>query len=106
MKRELIFSAFLLGCVKTAPQPSPPPLEVSVDDAGASNEEEAFDAASPCAKACANLVKLGCAEGQPTVSGSACYTVCRNAAPLLKVSCVVDSKSLAEVQRCGVRCLK
>lgn len=101
-----IFAA-IGGCRSTCPPQEPdvvyvPPL--AVGDGGPS--ETVAEATSTCGRACATLRKLGCAEGNPTPSGSRCYDVCTSAPKLLAVECVVGANSVADLKICNVRCLR
>lgn len=63
--RDLGFAAVVLAVFLGAHcSPSPDPEEPKPS--------------SGCASACANLVQLGCEEGEPTDGGATCEDVCAN----------------------------
>lgn len=64
-----------------------------------------------CAKACANLGKLGCPEAATVDGGDSCYAVCAHAVTShkfdFKAACLTAAKSAAEAKACGsVRCAR
>lgn len=75
------------SCVQPAPPGPTPP--------------SAFQ--KPCADFCQHLQALQCREGAPLADGTPCETFCRKtqeAGHDLKISCVLQVQSCAELQRC------
>ena len=57
----------------------------------------------PCADFCQRLQALKCQEGEPLADGTSCETFCINtqeAGHDLKISCILQIQSCAELQRC------
>lgn len=99
MRAEIILAAFVVACsASTTPQ------VICPDTTPIYTEDEAGAASSPCGRACANLVALGCPEGNPSASGASCYVVCRKAGPALDADCVANAKTKAALAKCNVRC--
>lgn len=98
------------SCSNVAPvDPTPPdwyppsgaPIVVETDGSDAA-------ASSPCGRACENMRRLGCEEGQPSATGVSCYRVCLKQASLERVpaECWARAASVSELRQCGlVRCV-
>lgn len=107
----LLVTALVAGC----PQEPPPRTVVVVcnDDSGVAEDfsldrsEEALGLSTPCAKACANLSKLGCPESARLPGGKTCVETCKAIAPVSSYDpdCVIKAKSVDAVRKCpSVRC--
>lgn len=107
IRKPLIFALFAFFACTPAEPPRCAPIPTTYEDAGPSGDE-VMNAASPCAKACANLRVLGCPEGAKPTGGKACYEVCeedqRASSKTLRVGCVSSAKTRLDVLSCGVRC--
>jgi hypothetical protein len=70
-----VFGCQLGPFPKPPPQPEPPsPWDNPSDAAPVPSPPDD----SPCGKACAKLLALGCPEAQPTAAGATCTQVCVN----------------------------
>ena len=91
----------------------PPPKTVVVTciEGGDAGTPESFDAdqspealslKSPCARACANLAKLGCPESFKLPAGKTCVETCKDIAAMssFNPACVERAKTVDEVRKC------
>lgn len=104
-------TVFVAGCPV-----DPPPRTVVVvcnDDSGVVEQfsedqsAEALGLSTPCAKACANLAKLGCPESAKLPGGKTCVETCKSIAPISSYDpeCVAKATTVATVRKCpSVRC--
>jgi hypothetical protein len=93
--------------------PSPTPVVPTVDATDASQGEDAAldSAGTQCARACANLKKLGCPEADMVTNGDSCVDLCQKAQNTgkfdMKPACVLDAGTKDALLKCGtVRCKK
>ncbi len=113
--KKLSIATLLTLCVllcwscTTTPAPAPGGVaSASSADAGPiAPDDDIASTRGTCARACANLAKLGCPEATITDGGLSCQQVCEHAVGLfdMKPGCLVDAKSRAQVIHCGtVKC--
>lgn len=100
MKKALFVVLMFVSCVAIAPSPAH-----HLPDTGFAAAGGAPDVTSPCARACAALARMGCAEAQPTTNGAPCAAVCENAEQSGVVSfnpeCVASAESCSIAAHCG-----
>ena len=105
----------LEGCYKCADAqcsnlpPVSPDYPAGTDIVIAYPDDSPEAAASPCARACANLLRLGCPEGGVTKSGASCYRGCTHMVQLRRVpiACWSGADSIDHLRACGpeLRCV-
>lgn len=112
-----LFATLLAGCPVTPPEP--PHVEVGDGGSYPPGPMDPVDAEDPppesanypvCARACANLKRLGCPEAERPDGGRTCYAVCADAEKSgkfpLKPICIATAKDVVDVKSCKtVRCL-
>ena len=107
MKRFVSVIAVLSLVAVACAHATPPPAEsayVPPVDAGSAQAVNPVEAASPCGRACENLVKLHCQEGEVTPGGTRCYDVCVSAPKLIRTDCVAHATTVDALHSCNVRC--
>ena len=118
VKRIVFVLLLLVSCLPTPVTPTP--VEPSdggqdatvndikdVSDLDSGTTEEPDGAKSPCAKACANLDRLGCVEGKNTNCYSVCVQVQTTNLIKLDPVCIGNAKTITEVKVCGgVSCIQ
>lgn len=101
-----VFALAMQACPPAPNPPAPDASDAAVADAApapvdASPPPAPADASTPSAQACANLARLGCAEGQVSNCAATLDHVAATKLTKIDVPCLIAAKSKAGAAKCG-----